>query len=362
MKPARVLFLSEYDVSDINDWSGCPYFMHQALKSLWEDFTAVQVPFDKKRPVEITLREAGQAASEAIRLHQPDLVICQGTSMIPELVANCPVVCWHDACWQLLATLAIDEFRLNFPELLDWDRRFLKRIDHFFMASEWAVNTTKMTYRPFRHKISLLPFGSNFLSLPSDTQIENWRQEKGQRQSCRLVFIGVDWQRKGLKLAIDLQQSLIARGLDTELDILGGQPALNTLEFAGVQVRGFLDKSDSAQLGQFQRLLGEADFLVHPAYRECFGCVLVEANRLGIPALTTPIDGIPTIIKNGENGFLATHGDYVETMSEHVLSLFYNRQHYNRISRQAEIRAQNLFSWDRSARQLKDYCEHSILN
>lgn len=357
MKHKHVLFLSEHDPTGLKDWSGSPYFMYQHLKPLWERFTAVQIPFDKKRPVPLTLAESGQIASEAVRQHQPDLVICQGNSMVPELVADCPVICWHDSCWRLLAGLPVDEFRAQYPDLQDWDRRFLERADHVFMASEWAMNYTQLYYRPFRNKISLLTFGPNFLSVPSDQQIEAWRQQKITRSECRLVFIGVDVMRKGLSTAIDLQQMLLKQGIDARLDLIGGIPAFDISDYLGIQIQGFFDKENPEQHNRLQELIGQADFLVHPAYRECFGCVLVEANRLGVPALSTPTDGIPTIIKAGYNGFLAPHDSFAASMTQEVTQLLAHRQTYVEISRQAEVRARDVLSWDRSARQLKAFCD-----
>lgn len=357
MKHRHVLFLSEHDPTSLKDWSGSPYFMHQHLKPLWERFTAVQIPFDKKRAIPLTLAESGQIASQAVQEHQPDLIICQGNSMVPELEADCPVICWHDSCWRLLSGLPGDEFRAQYPDLQDWDRRFLKRADHVFMASEWAMNYSQLYYRPLRHKISLLTFGANFLTLPSDQQINDWRQEKALRSDCRLLFIGIDVTRKGLSTAIELQQALIKQGVDAKLDIVGGTPAFDTSQYEGLQVRGFFDKENHEQHRQLQQLIGQADFLVHPAYRECFGCVLVEATRLGLPVLSTPIDGIPTIIKSGHNGFLAPHDSFVASMSKEVIALLADRERYAEISRQAEVRARDILSWEKSALQLKAFCD-----
>lgn len=50
--------------------------------------------------------------------------------------------------------------------------------------------------------------------------------------------------------------------------------------------------------------LKDADAFVFPSYREGFGMVLIEANSMGIPAISSDIIGCNEIIIEGENGVL----------------------------------------------------------
>lgn len=50
--------------------------------------------------------------------------------------------------------------------------------------------------------------------------------------------------------------------------------------------------------------LKDADAFVFPSYREGFGMVLIEANAMGTPAISTDIIGCNEIIVEGENGTL----------------------------------------------------------
>lgn len=50
--------------------------------------------------------------------------------------------------------------------------------------------------------------------------------------------------------------------------------------------------------------LMDADAFVFPSYREGFGMVLIEANSMGIPAISSDIIGCNEIIIEGENGVL----------------------------------------------------------
>ncbi len=57
------------------------------------------------------------------------------------------------------------------------------------------------------------------------------------------------------------------------------------------------------------RTLAAADVLLHTAVFEGLPRIVVEAAALGIPAITTDVDGIPEIVRDGVNGYLFAPGD-----------------------------------------------------
>ncbi|WP_292433603.1 glycosyltransferase family 4 protein [Methylobacter sp.] len=56
-------------------------------------------------------------------------------------------------------------------------------------------------------------------------------------------------------------------------------------------------------------LLREADIFVLPSYNEGLPVSILEAMSLGIPVITTPVGGIPEVVKDHVNGFLISPGD-----------------------------------------------------
>ena len=71
-----------------------------------------------------------------------------------------------------------------------------------------------------------------------------------------------------------------------------------------------------------------AHFLVAPSTADCSPVALCEANAHAVPALTTRIGGIPTIVRDEVNGKLfAKDADPVEYCS-YVLDLVGNRRRY----------------------------------
>ncbi len=113
------------------------------------------------------------------------------------------------------------------------------------------------------------------------------------------VFVGSEWDRKGLAPAIRALES--ARGW--------------TLAVAGGGDRGRFEGL-AADLGVAERVrwlgirpdaevvYGLADAFLLPSAYETFSLVTFEAAASGLPILATPVSGVRELIDDGRNGFL----------------------------------------------------------
>ncbi|PMG05812.1 glycosyl transferase [Vibrio breoganii] len=61
-----------------------------------------------------------------------------------------------------------------------------------------------------------------------------------------------------------------------------------------------------------------ADLMIHPAYTEGLGSVILEALNTGLPVIATRAGGIPDIIESGVNGYLVDIGD-AERMADKLV-------------------------------------------
>src|SRR6266446_2429690 len=92
-------------------------------------------------------------------------------------------------------------------------------------------------------------FGANFVNVPSREDAINSAKRRSE-EICRLISVGVDWDRKGMARSIRLAATLNARGLRTQLDIVGCRPPAIGSPLASfeamlpdwVTVHGFIDK------------------------------------------------------------------------------------------------------------------------
>ena len=69
-----------------------------------------------------------------------------------------------------------------------------------------------------------------------------------------------------------------------------------------------------------ERLLNEADLLVHPAKQEPLGRVLLEAGAAGLPIVATAVGGTEEIVSDGVSARLVTPGD-AERLAEAIVEL-----------------------------------------
>jgi glycosyltransferase involved in cell wall biosynthesis len=66
--------------------------------------------------------------------------------------------------------------------------------------------------------------------------------------------------------------------------------------------------------------LQRASVLCLPSYNEGVPVALLEGISNGIPVVTTPVGGIPDLIRSGENGLLVTPGD-IDGLSRAIVRL-----------------------------------------
>lgn len=132
-----------------------------------------------------------------------------------------------------------------------------------------------------------------------------FRQAQGLSENDRLLLqLGSDFRRKGLDRSIralaSLPQTLLAK---TWLYVVGDSPARPFARLA----RRFGVADHVVFLGprdDVPQLLVSADLLVHPAYHENTGTVLLEALASGLPVAVTGVCGYAPYIEQARAGWV----------------------------------------------------------
>jgi UDP-glucose:(heptosyl)LPS alpha-1,3-glucosyltransferase len=125
------------------------------------------------------------------------------------------------------------------------------------------------------------------------------RAELGFDERAQLaLFVGGDWERKGLAYAVDA----LALAPDWHLVVAGsGDPAPHTerSRAAGTESRvRFL-----GPVHEMPRLYAAADAFVLPSAYETFSLVTFEAAAAGLPLLVTRVSGVEDLLLEGVNGW-----------------------------------------------------------
>ena len=189
------------------------------------------------------------------------------------------------------------------------ERSWLKRMDPSWHLNQWLEKKT--VYSP-RLKF-LIPvsdmlrnqFDDNYpgiKSVLSSAIPPGVIRPKCQARSVNnsrppvLGFMGREWERKGLKLVIEIFRHLAKKNPHVKL-VIGGvdfeelKPFVTGLE-SQIDVMGWVQDK-----GSFYEKI---DILLHPARLEAFGMVVTESLACGIPVLVSDQVGAASEVKEGQ--------------------------------------------------------------
>lgn len=219
--------------------------------------------------------------------------------------------------------------------------------------TEWAARSACSDYHADKEKICILPYGANLEEVPVREAI---LQKKRKSKSCRLFFLGVNWQRKGGDIAFETLLKLEELGIPAELIVCGCVPP-KEFSHRRMEVIPFLDKSDEKQRKELNRLFLLSDFFLLPTRNECYGIVFCEANAFGLPVITTDTGGVSGIVKEGENGFLLPTSARGIEYARVIEKLFHNVDYYSKLFRKSRDAYDTRLNWDAWGRGVKKVLE-----
>jgi glycosyltransferase involved in cell wall biosynthesis len=321
----KIAYVTTYEASDIHTWSGLASSMLNTLENSGFETKRIgnlRTPRSSQLAVKAKkyyyekllsknylpdrdpsiLRSYADQVYRALESADCDVIFSPGTLPIACLRTGKPIVFWTDATFAGMV-----DFYPEFNNVCSESVRNGNRMEQAALsncqlavyASEWAAKTAIENYDVDPSKIRVVPFGANLSWNPRIEDIEEISHSKDFAQ-CKLLFIGVDWLRKGGPIALKVAQRLNELGMITELHVVGCTLPGVVPEF--VKVHGFVSKKTESGKELLDRLYRSCHFLIVPSRAECFGVVFAEASAHGLPSLATNVGGIPSAIRNGFNG------------------------------------------------------------
>ncbi|MEM8953988.1 MAG: glycosyltransferase family 4 protein [Verrucomicrobiota bacterium] len=378
----KLAYVTEYDATDVHQWSGTGLFISRALRDqgVHIEYVGPLAIHNKfwhlgKKTAYYTLRKryltdvqpdvarrfAEQAAEQIDRIN-PDIVLCPGTRPVAYLDSRQPVVLWTDSTFDGLVGFYPEFGNLSKETLRsghDLDQLALTNCHTAIFSSQWAANHALHHYDVSPEKLRVLPLGANLESPPSQTFVETAIALR-PKDRCSLLFIGVDWKRKGGPLALEVARKLNEHGLKCQLHIVGPEPHDRLPEF--VSTHGFLSKSNAADRDKLQRLFADSHFLILPTVAECFGLVFAEASAYGLPSLTTDVGGISNVVRNGQNGYRFPLDASADDYADHILKTLSNRDEYHALACTSRAEYKKRLNWNTIGNQLKNILEEARKN
>ncbi|MDD3276116.1 MAG: glycosyltransferase family 4 protein [Kiritimatiellales bacterium] len=282
-------------------------------------------------------------------------VLCTEVKHAAFLKTDRPLAVWTDSLYgglfdyyQTFSGLC----RRTRRDLQKMDRAAVKNCARLIFASDWAAQRAIELYGATEEQVKVVPYGANLTSGFSRADAEKLAAGKQFDGTCRLLFTGVEWKRKGGDTAIRAVEILNAQGIQTEITFLGTDPAKhmpNVPAFA--KSAGFLSLAKPDERAKMEQLYREAHFLIQPCRAECFGHIFPEANSFALPAIASNTGGIPTAVHEGINGY-CLDVENAPAYAEKIAALFSNPTGYRALSLRAFDDYSARLSWPQAAKQV----------
>jgi Glycosyltransferase len=231
------------------------------------------------------------------------------------------------------------------------EKRALANVDLAFYSSSWAAEAAVRAYGIPESKVRVIPFGANLDSEEAPADVARYIQAKS-RSSCNLLFVGVDWKRKGLDVALETAAYLNQQGYPAKLHVVGAKDLDPSTLPDYVVFHGFLSKDQPEESARLKQLYETAHFLIVPSRAEAFGIVYSEASSYGVPSLSFASGGITTAIKNGENGQTFSLNADGTAFGEYVLKMMNDPAAYEALAANSFRRYQAELNWTVAGRFL----------
>lgn len=291
------------------------------------------------------VRKLAPAVHRRLLKEQFDVIVAPASlAQVAFLETDIPVIIVEDATFALLLDY-YPQYSNMLPRSIEQMQavavRGMRKASALVYSSAWAAQSAINEYHIDSRKVHVVPMGANFDDPPGEAIIER----KKRSGVCKLLFVGVDWQRKGGEIAFETLLALSQIGIPAELTVCGCMPPKSRVH-RDMKIIPYLDKNDPLQYEQLVQLYLEADFLLLPTRNECFGIVFCEANAFGLPVITACTGGVPEVVRNGQNGFvlpLEARGDAYALL---IASLYRDEAQYARLVLSSRAAYDERLNWD----------------
>jgi glycosyltransferase involved in cell wall biosynthesis len=166
----------------------------------------------------------------------------------------------------------------------------------------------------------------------------------------RLLCVARLIERKGQHDLLKALRSLIERGIDARLELVGEGDARGSLEqlASSLGVRHLVHFAGYVPRDAIPRKYADADIFVLPSYNEGMSVATLEAMASGLPVIVTRVGGVDELVAEGVNGLTFDWGD-VDALVSCLDVLARDPDRRRRLGQASRVRA-TAFSWQRMTR------------
>lgn len=317
----KIAYLSVGDPHNRYTWSGTFYKMYESLQK--ENHVVEWIPVTNNRlgkMLVLFIRFLGKISHKHLmplffkcvakqysksvsidKLNSYDIIYapCCGPFLYHLKGIKKPIIYMSDASPEaLFGYYAFNTTKTNRDQANNMEKVALDKSSAIIYGSDWAKRYAIEFYNQNANKVHVLELGAN---IDDKDIIRSKYQYNGH---LHLLFLGVDWKRKGGDIAVSTCKYLNDQGIPSTLHVVGIRELpekVQTLPF--VDHVGFLDKNNPIQYKQLVDMIRLCHCLLLPTIAECAGVVFSETSAFGLPSFTHHTGGTTNYVLNGRNGY-----------------------------------------------------------
>ncbi len=373
----KIAYYCLNDPLDKRSWSGVTYYLGQTLqRNIGEvDFLGpVEIPWFLDKTIR-ALQKLSRLLFKAEWIPKYSLLknlyamqvlkrkmngkkydFLMAPAAAPELAylqTNIPIVYFGDATYKIYSDTYHKEFN-NVSYFSRWEgdhleKKALDKSALTIFTSNWAADSAIADYGVPADKTEVILFGANMDHAPSREII----YKKNENKTLTLLFLAVDWERKGGSIAFETLKILCDQGVDARLIVCGCVPPADYTH-PNMKIIPFINKNDPQQYKLFVDTLSSSHFLILPTRAECSLIVANESNSYGVPAITTMVGGVPDVVIDGMNGYClplqADGDDYAKLIN----AIFTDKLRYAKLVESSRDRFEAVLNWDKWAERFQE--------
>lgn len=288
-------------------------------------------------------RHAAALRREIAAANPRAVVSIANSALTAELAQWFPTIHVSDTTFDLMRTFYASFSRLGAASLASGEAIEQTAINHSAfttVSSPWAAGSVCDHYGKPAQAVRTISWGCNIPDIP----VSQVAPDPAPDQPCRLLFIGLDWERKGGDIVLETAAILRAAGFACHFDLVGALPEVDGAA-PNVTLHGLLKKSDPEQFDTLLGLLRGASILFLPTRQDCTPMVFAEANALGVPALASDVGGVSGVITHGENGLLLASDATASDFADAIMTLWGDRARYLALRKTARAAYDERLNW-----------------
>ncbi len=363
----KLVYATDFDSKNIHNWSGLGVYYGKMLSQAGFDMSYLSDlnlpnPFfhflKRHYTKRIWEKTYSPRFNEAVSKNYARIIeksVSEGTPILSPntvILANLSkrlkTVLYADATLKSLLRFYPEYSRFTKACLEDGkqiDQQAIDNSDLLIYTSEWAAKSAINDYNADPSKIFIVPFGANLDYTPNIEEAMQIIRKREIHTHVNLLFLGVDWERKGGEYALKVTDTLNESGIPATLHIAGIKHLSSRINRRYIVDHGYISKATSDGQKRLSAIIADSNFLILPSMADCTPVSFSEANAFGVPCLVSNVGGHKSIVENGINGMVSQHDDFVENSVNYISMLRESDSSYHQLCLSSYEKYRTKLNW-----------------